>query len=187
MRIPILIVTSLILTFGWMRNSLAVDEVLNECPSRLFIEGNKDYSERVCAGDSFFQFQAFSKAVVEYENALALPLHEIPNFELLPQLALTYFKLGELARAHQIIGESELSLQIFIGGARCVEAEAGYEIDGPNIELFSRETRKSVSYRMCGAAYDTLYAQGTFRHTLIAAEQIKKFEAVKEQIGIGAR
>ncbi len=187
MRVPILIVTGCILTFGWMKTSVAVDEVLNECPSRQFIEGIKDYSERVCAGDSFFQGQAFSRAMVEYENALAMPLHETPNFELLPQLALTYLKLGKLERAQKIMDESELSLQIFIGGAKCIETEVSYDIDGPSIKWFSRETRKSVSLRMCGAAYDSLYAQGTFQHTLIAAELIKKHKEVAEQVGISSR
>lgn len=187
MRFTVLVMMNIFLTLGWMENSLAIDEVSSECPSLLFIEGHKEYSVRVCAGDEFFQLQEFDKARVEYENALAVPLHETPNFELLPQLALTYFKLGKLERAYQIMGESELSLQIFIGGAKCVETEVDYDIDVPSIELFSRETQKSVSLRMCGAAYDTLYAQGTFRHTLIAAELIKKHKEVEEQIGIGSR
>lgn len=186
MKISILIMTISILSLGWMVNLLAANEVPNECPSLLFIEGHKEYGGRVCAGDGFFQLQEFDKALVEYENALALPLHETPNFELLPQLASTYFKLGKLERAYQIVSESELSLQIFIGGAKCVETEV-YDINAPSIELFSVETRKSVSLRMCGAAYDSLYAQGTFQHTLIEAELIKKHKEVKEQISIPLR
>jgi hypothetical protein len=82
-------------------------------------DGFDAYNRLVCVGMADLEAGRPNRAARRFERALAIPFHEAPNFELLPRLALAYWKAGRRALARQTLRKAHLALLISNGKMRC--------------------------------------------------------------------
>ena len=86
------------------------------------------YNELICSGISYVESGKYAAAVKSFEEALAIKIHESPNFELLPRLAWARFKQGDISAARDDLMRAELSLSVFAGLIHCQETDVGFHL-----------------------------------------------------------
>ena len=150
-------------------------------------EGYNNYNNLLCSGIEQMKEERFEDAISPFKAALSIRFLDIPNFELLPRLAMAYFRAGDIENAKYYLSATELSLSIRISTLKCVEVEvedfgdSHIITDRYGVRLYG-DVVEEVANRMCGAAYDYLYPQRSFSITLGNAKLITRYYAVKRLI-----
>lgn len=151
------------------------------CEALELVEGNVEYNQLVCKGVRQMQLKNYSEAVKFFEEAMQKKLFEFPNFKLYPRLTLAYLGAGNVNKAKENLTNAELSLSILIGAVRCEETDKGFRLvnkDGSIVQIPSQ----NITQRMCGAAYEYIYTQPSFKSTLYNAELIKIYLQAKKEV-----
>lgn len=129
-----------------------------DCGAMEQAEGNPEYNRLVCEGLRQMERGHFAEATQTFEAAMKIPLFEFPNFALFSRLALAYLRAGDNTAARDALKKAELSLSVLIGATRCEETEKGFRLIKRGDIAVSANQDKEVTRRMCGAAYEYIYA-----------------------------
>ncbi|MGE0467384.1 MAG: hypothetical protein AB7P44_13165 [Steroidobacteraceae bacterium] len=152
------------------------------CASPETVFGQDEYNALVCEGIGLLSAAANTAAADRLQQALELKLFEVPNFRPLARLALAQFRAGQENTALATLEQAELSLQVLIGAARCIETEEGYEIVHVLSEELRSDSEELVTRRMCGIAYDGSYLWLEFDAFLRDAELIRQFVDIRREV-----
>lgn len=130
------------------------------CEALELAAGPPEYNDLVCDGIEAMKTGRHQEAAERFEKALVIHLHEVPNVALFTRLASAYHQAGDRQRALENIERAELSLNVLTGAVRCLEPR-GLSRDGvtPIVDRHANE----IEGRMCGAAYEYIYEQKTWR------------------------
>ena len=150
-----------------------------------FYEGQSRYKELACSGIKAMQEQKYAEAAGLFEDALAMPLFETPNFELLPRLAWAYFQAGHKQIADEVLLEAELALSVLTRLVLCIETteeDGRYYLGRAGGGRLSGEVSERVLNRMCGAAYDYVYRPSSLGSVLLEAKLVNNYFDTKQRI-----
>ncbi|WP_145973481.1 hypothetical protein [Candidatus Phaeomarinobacter ectocarpi] len=148
----------------------------------LLEDHHEEYNKLICDGVRDVQEHDYSRAVDSFENALAIRLHEQPNFQLFPKLAWASFKAGQTEKAEVALEKARLSLSVFTGILKCEEHEDGYQLMNPHGEPVTERLSDQVTLVMCGAAYDYVYQRQSLERVLEEAAMVERYLDVKHRI-----
>jgi len=126
------------------------------CDTPELVGNDRVYDTLVCSGLSQFNSHHFTAAVIDWARASQMNLDEMPNFRLLPKLALAYWKAGDPAKASETLGEAKMALEVVAGVKHCApEGKRGLldEWMKPIVDSLA----VTVANRMCGEAYEDWY------------------------------
>lgn len=175
-----IIAIALALFSNYVRAEVEIDCVLPKEPTGIPIE----YYKHECAGLHYMKGQQYDKAIKSYKAALALPLFEYPNFELLSRLALAYFKAGNIKKAKENLEMAGLTISVYVGVIKCGEEDDLY--DHEDGEYKTGEVYEKVRNIMCGEIYEGYYEYShSLESVLYDAELVKYYFEVKRQIEEG--
>ena len=152
------------------------------CDAPELFESHAVYNELVCSGIEKMQEKQYGEAAFLFKKALATPLFEMPNFELLPRLALAYLEVGDLKKAKHILRKAELSLLVFSGQVECKEEEDGFYLSWSNELRVDNGHSYETAKIMCGAAYDYIYERRSLERVLQEAELVKNYFNVQQRV-----
>jgi hypothetical protein len=157
------------------------------CGAAEVVPGAAEYNKLTCIGIDLMGENAYGEAVRHFERALQIPLLEQPNFKLLPRLALSYFRAGNLEKARTTLGAAELALSVFAGVIQCVEGESGFSLVYSSGAPVTALQKDKIGRRMCGAAYDGYYVRPSLESFVSDSEMIRYFFQVREEIDRGTQ
>jgi len=155
------------------------------CSALERVEPYDDYNRLTCQGIARMEQRAYAEAASLFEQALAIDFFEMPNYQLLPRLALAHFRAGDPVRARVDLETAKLSLDVLTGVADCVETDKWSEIvDVATAKRIDSPQHDAVVLRMCGAAREaTGLTEKGWRET---AALIRYFGEVKAEIETAA-
>lgn len=156
-----------------------------QCDAPELISSQTSYNDKVCTGIEWMEAGKPQKAVASFEEALSIAIPDLPNFLLLPRLALALHQAGETERAQKTLKKAELALKVYTRMLHCSEEASGfsivrnsmgrtYTIDSPHHD--------EIASIMCGAAYDSLYSTEDLSANLEEARLVKHYLSIKEQM-----
>ncbi len=166
----------------------AVDKPQAPCEAlELFGKDDSDYNRLVCEGVAHMQRQQYKQAARAFEAAMQKTLYDSPNFVLYPRLALAYWRAGDSAKAKAALKKGEIALSIFIGAVKCLETQEALDVvkragSDTDRAIYESPFWNEVSKRMCGGAYDVIYAQRSFARVLSEAKLVQAYLDIKEEI-----
>lgn len=153
-----------------------------KCEAVELIDGAEAYNEIVCKGVEFMDEENYEKAIVEFNKALDVRLHEVPNFNLYPRLALAYFLNGNDVKANENLAKAELSLSVLFGIVECIESDSGFELRRNGRWKVDSIYREEMTQRMCGAAYEYVYEERTLESVLKDSELLEHYMNIKKRL-----
>ena len=153
-----------------------------DCSAPEILEGHSDYNELVCSGMGYMQEAKYFEAIDAFHEALDIPFHETPNFELFARLALAYAKSGEFNKADQVLKKAELSLSVFTGILTCEERQQGFYLLNLSNNRVDDDLGREVAKRMCGGAYDYIYESRSLERVLIEAKLVDNYIEIRREI-----
>jgi len=95
---------------------------------------------------------------------------------------MVYSMAGNITKAKENSLKAELSLSVLIGNARCLETRNGFRLTRQDRSTIQAAYQDEVTKRMCGAAYEYVYTQRSFKSVLHDAELIKIYFQAKALI-----
>lgn len=143
---------------------------------------NREYDIAVCQGLSRLQDKNPKRAVELFESALSIRLFEVPNFELLPRLAIALHRSGQSGLARRTLRKAELALEVDLGISECVETDVGFDLVTNNPQAFDPILRDEVSRIMCGAMYQPFYGLTDIRKLREHQSILQFFFAAQDEI-----
>ena len=151
------------------------------------VVGQQLYDELVCPGIAAFERGDYAEAIALFERALDTPLHEVPNYELLPQLAVAYASAGERAKAVATLAKAELAARVLTRMVLCLESENGGSqlVWSRDLQRLTSPYYEEISGRMCGAAYDSHYHHGDLKVIEHEAAFVQRYLEAKRIIEAG--
>ena len=144
------------------------------------------YVVLACRGIEHMRAARYDQAAILFKEALAIPLHEAPNFELFTKFALALFRGGHDEEAKEALEMAELSLSVITGVLRCVE-----RIDDASQTVLRKVaggTRVSSPYeqivvmRMCGAEQEGARILASLEEAATVGRLVEEFLAARVEI-----
>lgn len=166
------------------------DLMAGESPEKLckapeLVVAQKQYNKEVCAGISMAKVGNHKAAILYFEKALQMNLLEVPNFQLIPRLALMYSYVGLKDKSMQLLGEAELALKVYTRIYRCSEQDGNFTITrnswGKSYRIDSPHHDR-VAGMMCGDAYDYIYHPESLMVNIREATLVQNYLSIKKEI-----
>ncbi len=150
------------------------------CRSPEQIAGHDAYNPDVCAGISAEANKDFAQAISFFERALARPLFERPNAELLPRLVDAYLSAGRTKDAGTALAATELVFLIDVGVLKCSDENAEVKtLERPDGQLFKGSAVSAAFDIMCNAnaqGSSLLITRETAEYICKKANEIRKLK-----------
>lgn len=163
----------------------ACAEMRPPCDAPEIVANQSRYNHEVCSGITMMEQGNNRDAIVHFEEALRMNLLELPNFYLLPRLALAYSYTGAFDRSQELLQAAELSLRLYTRLLQCKYYDDGYSIvrvvGGRTYKVHSPVADQVVSM-MCGEAYDYIYETDDLTAILRDAELVEHYLSIKRSI-----
>ena len=120
------------------------------------LDGPPAYRALVEAGDAALEEGDHRTAEAKYRDALSVPIHEVPNYEVYLRLALVEQRRENWSSCNKILTDFECMLDVEIGRRPCFgEAAPGY------LGARNPEVSEECAQRMCGEIYLSYYENPT--------------------------
>ncbi|MBO6634685.1 hypothetical protein [Parvibaculum sp.] len=152
---------------------------------------DRAYREKTCRGERLEKEGRYGEAAEAYQAALDMDLFEVPNFELLPRLALMHHMAGDEAQARETLEEAKLALQVMAGAVVCYGSDGTTEFhlkERSGARLPDSPLTEKVMNRMCGAMYEGTYGNYTSLEGLLAdAKLVEEYYSVEGEVSPGDR
>jgi len=117
-----------------------------------------DYPAFACAGQKALIARRFGRAVEAFEEALSLDVHEFPNIDLYPKLALAQLLDDDRVAAEQSLAAAHLAYSAELGLIECPQMEGQvFRYEGswvPRVERLGRETVDRLIWPFCEGGGD---------------------------------
>jgi hypothetical protein len=123
----------------------------------------------------------FAEAARDFEQALAIRLFEIPNFQLFPKLALAYSRAGDKRAARLNLERGRIALSLLVGVYHCDETPTGYLLDEAGTPLEGPQASE-IMRRMCGAIYEHIYTSSSLEGFVWRARLVEYYFTVAKEI-----
>lgn len=133
------------------------------------------YQSALCEGVEHEQNGELEEAFAQYRRALAVPLHEVPNFVLLPRIAALAGRLGDSETAQHLEAEAEVAFGIYFGLFLCSPVAPNAPPIGA--EGFDPVTASRAAERMCGAAREWVYQRSTMAEFIADLPVLEIYQA----------
>ena len=143
-----------------------------------------EYNAFVCAGEDEMDKGKFKKAVLLFEKAMAIPIHEAPSFELFPTLALAYFRAGERKQAELALLKARLTISVYTGVLLCMEKNNVSYLRWARRENdpYPDDVGHEVEKIMCGAIIEGYYVPSSLEDIVQKGELVKHYFEIKQII-----
>ena len=119
------------------------------------------YSALACEAMNAYEAGDYVLAAARFEAALAVHHYESPNFELLPWLAIAHARAGNIEAALHALEIARNAAALLRGELVCVETDTGFHLaarEGNKMASMRAAVGYDVATRMCGGAYEAMYA-----------------------------
>ena len=146
---------------------------------------HEGYNSEVCLGVSMLEKGHFKEAIFHMEKALQINLYQVPNFYLIPRLALAYAFIGSEEKSGQLLEEAELALKIYTRILKCSEQDGKFSIvrySGGKFYQINSLYHDRVVGIMCGAAYESLYYQKNLSVNIDEAMLVQHYLSIKAKL-----
>ena len=121
------------------------------------------------------------------EEALRMEFLDVPNYALLPRLALAYYRAGRLEEAKSHLRMAELSLSLVAGVIECtvtvpfkLRTKAKFH-SGPRELKIGPEEKETIS-RMCGEGLTWSYGGFAIDELRLVVDELVYYWRVKDEI-----
>lgn len=118
--------------------------------------GDPRYDSAVAEAREALKDGRLEDSLAALERARAVPLFEVPNEALLPQIAYLKLRLGDRDGARSTAAVASAVFEINGGMAKCPRPGEGDRLSGVSLQLTRREEEEVVR-TMCGEIYLGLY------------------------------
>lgn len=131
-----------------------------DCPDLHSIVDYAPYRDLLCNGITKLAVGLPVEALKDFEAAVEIDIHEVPNFEVYSYLAQAQLLSGNVKAARESIRRSELALLVWSGVYRCDHTEAEVHLlDEVGLAIDSDEA-DAMAARMCGDIFTAYYEPG---------------------------
>ena len=157
-------------------------ETEHGCDVPELVSHHPEYNGLVCAGMAYLDGKDFANAAQFFEKALAIKIHEWPNFELFPKLAWAHFKAGNPEKAKVNLLKAELALSVLVGIAKCRETATDILLVDRHGNQVTGAYAEDIRNRMCAVIHDSYYGHSNLEQVLADSERIRRYFEIRDRI-----
>lgn len=166
-------------------NALADGQSSSLCKAPELVVNQNQYNDEVCSGILMMQSNKYKVAISHFEKALQMNLLEVPNFHLLPRLALAYSAISSNEKAITLLAQAELALKVYTRILECSEKNGKFSIVRRSWDksyLVDSPYHDQVAAMMCGDAYAYIYQPDNLTVNIREAELVQNYLSVKKAV-----
>jgi hypothetical protein len=145
------------------------------CTVPEIVPGNSRYNQLLCLGVEYMERREFRNAIPAFEEAMRIPLSDVPNFQLFARLALAYYWAGDSTKARENAERARLSLLVLTGAYRCEETRSTFVLVDRRGHSVDHPDAPEIARRMCGAAYDQVYEDASLESFVSKARLVENY------------
>lgn len=162
-------------TMSLFGEAACAQKATEPCDAPELVGTSAPYDDLVCEGIRALEARRYYDAMDRFRRALSVRLHEVPNFQLFPRLAIASWHAGDLRAARASLERARLALSVLTGLLRCTERGVGFVLVDAAGEMVASPEAPEIVSRMCGADYAYLYERDSLESFVADAELIRVF------------